>query len=222
MEPALRRPGLVSADRGPGAAPAFEEESGPLPARLVTGLAKIGLALKHGERREAGARGLSPTQAQILVLLRGPGGPAAPAGLARRMGVGLPTVSEAVSALVAKGLVRKERSPEDGRSVRLALTAAGGAEADRMAGWPDFLLAGLEALSPEEQEVLLRAVVKLIRSLQEQGRIPVARMCPSCRFFRPMAHPDDPERPHHCAFVDAPFGDRSLRLECPDHVPAAS
>ncbi|MER3418788.1 MAG: MarR family transcriptional regulator, partial [Chloroflexota bacterium] len=27
-------------------------------------------------------------------------------------------------------------------------------------------------------------------------------------------------RPHHCAFVDAPFGDRSIRLDCPDHAPA--
>jgi len=61
----------------------------------------------------------------------------------------------------------------------------------------------------------------MIAALQEQGRIPVARMCPTCRFFRPNVH-DDPERPHHCAFVDAPFGDRSVRIDCPDHEPAAS
>ncbi|HXF71574.1 MAG TPA: MarR family winged helix-turn-helix transcriptional regulator [Actinomycetota bacterium] len=201
---------------------AFEEESGPLEARLVTGLAKIGLALKHGARREAGARGLSPTQAEILVLLRRPGGPGTPGEVAQELGVGLPTVSEALSPLVAKGLVRKGRSSTDGRSVRLALTAEGQAEAERLAGWPDFLLEGVAALSAEEQAVLLRAVVKLVRSLQEQGRISVARMCPTCRFFRPNAHPDDPERPHHCAFVDAPFGERSIRIDCPDHVPAAS
>ncbi|HXF71921.1 MAG TPA: MarR family transcriptional regulator [Actinomycetota bacterium] len=205
-----------------GAARAFEEESGPLAARLVTGLAKIGLALKHGARREAGARGLSPTQAEILALLRRPGGPGTPAAIARELGVGLPTVSEALGPLVAKGLVRRERSAADGRAVELSLTPEGRVEAERLAGWPDFLLEGIEALSGEEQAVLLGAVVKLIRSLQEQGRIPVARMCPTCRFFRPNAHPEDPERPHHCAFVDAPFGDRSIRLDCPDHVPAAS
>jgi Mn-dependent DtxR family transcriptional regulator len=142
--------------------------------------------------------------------------------VARELGVGLPTVSEALSPLVAKGLVRKGRSSADGRSVMLALTAEGRAEAERLAGWPDFLLEGVAALSAEEQAVLLRAVVKLVRSLQEQGRIPVARMCPTCRFFRPNAHPDDPERPHHCAFVDAPFGERSIRIDCPDHAAAAS
>jgi len=215
VEPALRRRGLVRAR-------AFEEGSGPLEARLVTGLAKIGLALKHGARREAGARGLSPTQAEILVLLGRAGGPRSPGALARELGVGLPTVSEALGPLVAKGLVRKDRAPHDRRAVALALTDEGRAEAGRLAGWPDFLLAGLGALSPEEQAALLSAVVKLVRSLQEQGRIPVARMCPTCRFFRPNAHPDDPDRPHHCAFVDAPFGERSIRLDCPDHVPAAS
>ena len=56
----------------------------------------------------------------------------------------------------------------------------------------------------------------MIRTLQEKGRIPVARMCVSCRFFQPFRH-DNPARPHHCAFVDAAFGDEELRLDCPDH-----
>ncbi len=203
------------------AARAFEEGSGPLPARLVTGLAKVGLALRHGERRRARARRVSPTQAEILVLLRRPGGPTTLAGLARELGVGLPTASEALRALVAKGLVRKARSPADGRALALALTEEGRAEADHLAGWPDFLLQALDRLSPAEQAALLTTVVKLVRALQEQGRIPVARMCPTCRFFRPNVHPD-PERPHHCALVDAPFGDRAVRLDCPDHVAAAT
>jgi hypothetical protein len=37
--------------------------------------------------------------------------------------------------------------------------------------------------------------------------------------FRPYAHPD-PRAPHHCAFVDAPFGDGQLRVDCPDQTPA--
>jgi hypothetical protein len=71
-------------------------------------------------------------------------------------------------------------------------------------------------LSTAEQATFLRALVAMIRTLQEKGRIPIARMCVSCRFFRPFRH-DDPARPHHCAFVDAPFGDAELRLDCADH-----
>jgi hypothetical protein len=59
----------------------------------------------------------------------------------------------------------------------------------------------------------------MIGALQQRGEIPVSRMCPTCRFFRPHVH-DDPVRPHHCAFVDAPFGDAQLRIECDDHEDA--
>lgn len=67
--------------------------------------------------------------------------------------------------------------------------------------------------------MLLRSLVKVLRALQEAGDIPLQRMCVTCTHFRPHVHPD-PANPHHCAFVDAPFGDRHLRLACPDHVVA--
>ena len=45
----------------------------PLEQRLVTGLAKIGLATRHRARAEAEGRGLTPTQGQITALLRARG-----------------------------------------------------------------------------------------------------------------------------------------------------
>jgi hypothetical protein len=126
-----------------------------------------------------------------------------------------------VAALVKKGLVASGRSPGDRRRLTLTLTAAGEAEAGRAAGWPDFLAAVAEDLPAAEQGALLRLLVRLLRELQERGAVPVARMCVTCRFFHPHAHPD-PERPHHCASVDAPFGDRHLRIDCPEQEPAAA
>ena len=35
-------------------------------------------------------------------------------------------------------------------------------------------------------------------------------------YFRPRVHDDD-QRPHHCALVDAAFGDRTIREDCPEH-----
>jgi hypothetical protein len=46
-------------------------------------------------------------------------------------------------------------------------------------------------------------------------------MCISCRFFKPNAHAN-PKKPHHCDFVNAAFGDASLRLECDDHEAATA
>jgi DNA-binding MarR family transcriptional regulator len=140
--------------------------------------------------------------------------------LARELGVSDATASEAVSALVAKGLVRRARAAEDARALALALTAAGRREARRAAQWPDAFLLGVAELTAEERGVLLRGLTKIIRRLQLEGRIPLARMCATCRFFRPHAH-RDAQQPHHCDFVDAAFGERELRLECADHAPAA-
>lgn len=192
----------------------------PLDRRVTTGLAKIGIALKQQAWVEAGGRGLTPTQGQVLALLR-----ANPAGLrlgvlAEQLGVTAATTSDSVAALQRKGLVTKEPTADDGRGVVVLLTATGIREAAAAAAWPDFLLEAVDELSAEEQAIFLRALVAMIRSLQEKGRIPVARMCVSCRFFRPFVH-DDPSRPHHCAFVDAPFGDGELRLDCPDHGAAS-
>lgn len=193
-------------------------DDSPLP-RLVTGLAKIGMVLKNQAWKQAGAQGLSPTQGQILALLaRHPEGQRL-SDLATALGITAATTSDAVRVLVEKGLVHRDRSPQDARALLLTLTAKGQLEAERSAAWPDMLLEAAETLSPTEQAVFLRALVKMLRNLQERGLIPVQRMCVSCQFFRPNVH-DDLERPHHCALLDVPFGDRALRLDCPEHDPA--
>lgn len=188
------------------------------PARSAAiGLAKLGLVLRHHAWEERQRTGLTPTQAQVLALVaaRGP----QPVGeIAAELAVAQPTASDAITALVAKGLVGKGTGA-DRRLQLVSLTEAGRGAAAGAAEWPDALLEAVDALEPSDQAAFLRALSAMIRELQERGRIPVQRMCASCRFFRPHAH-DDPQRPHHCAFVDAPFGDRELRLDCADFVPA--
>lgn len=190
------------------------------PARSVAvGLSKIGLALRNHAWEERQRTGLTPTQAQIVALVSARGGQ--PVGeIARLLAVSQPTVSDAVTALEAKGLA--VRAPADDRRVQLvALTARGREAAGRTTEWPDALLEAVDALEPGEQAAFLRGLSNMIVELQRRGRIPVQRMCVTCRFFRPHAHPDR-ERPHHCAFVDRPFGDRELRLDCADHEPATT
>jgi DNA-binding MarR family transcriptional regulator len=192
----------------------------PLTQRVTTGLAKVGIALKQQAWAEAGGRGLTPTQGQVLALLRANPGGLRMGAVAAQLGVTAPTASDSVAALHGKDLVTKEPLAGDGRAVVVRLTPAGVREAAAAAAWPDFLLEAVDELSADEQAAFLRALVTMIRTLQDKGRIPVARMCVSCRFFQPFHH-DDPTRPHHCAFVDAPFGDGELRLDCPDHAAAS-
>ncbi len=194
--------------------PAFDRLSQPLDQRVATGLHKLGLALKHRTWALAYEQGLSPTQGQILTALASHG-PLSPSEIASRLGVSLPTVSDAVTALVAKRLARKTPDPRHPRASLLHLTTTGTRRAVTAGTWPDFLAPAVSTLSGDEQTVLLIALTKMIRALQEQGQIPTSRMCATCVHFRPHAH--DGPLPHHCAFVDAPMAERHLRLECPDH-----
>ena len=197
----------------------LKDANDPPSMQLVTGLAKIGMVLRSRAWKRAGADRLTPTQAQVIAVLRREAGGLRLSDVAARLGVTPATASDAVSSLVEKGFLKRRSAPEDGRAVALVLTPSGRKQADRIAEWPDFLTNAVDTLSPNEQAAFLRALVKMIRALQEAGDIPIQRMCVTCRFFRPNAHAD-PANPHHCAFVDAPFGDRGLRLDCGDHEPA--
>ena len=188
--------------------------SGAVSQRLAAGLARIGVALRGQAWTHGASRGLTPTQAQVLALVRARG-PIRLTVVADELAVTPATASAAVAALARKGLVEKRPAPDDGRAIAIHLTPAGRREAQASAEWPDALLEALEEMSPGEQAVLLRLVGTIIRGLQERGAIPIQRMCVGCRYFRPNVH-DDPGAPHHCDYVDAPFGDLDLRLDCRD------
>jgi DNA-binding MarR family transcriptional regulator len=196
----------------------FDTLSEPISRRVATGLNKIGLALRSMMWDRVQADGLTPTQTQILILLHGRG-QARISALADELGIRQPTVTDAVGVLIRKRLVAKAADPGDGRAVLLRLTPEGRNEAARVAAWPDALVRAIDVLDGAKQTALLAALVEMIRALQESGDIAPARMCVTCRFFRPHVH-DDPETPHHCDFVGAAFGGRHLRLDCGEHEPA--
>jgi DNA-binding MarR family transcriptional regulator len=187
-------------------------------ARIATGLHKIGLVLRHAAWGEHASTGLTPTQAQLLALLAARPEGCTLSALAAELGVSAPTASDSLGAVERKGLVEKRRAAGNARALAVRLTPAGRRLARKLALWPDFLLTVIDELDPGERCVFQRALVKMIRSLQVQGRIPVGRMCVGCRYFRPHAHPGQ-RAPHHCAFVDSPFGDAELRLDCADQEP---
>ncbi len=189
--------------------------------QLVAGLEKIGLAMKSRTWRRQGQSGLGPLQKQVLSLLRSKAGQSVQISTgANELAVRLPTASEAVATLERKHLVRRRRTRQDGRVVIVNLTAKGMRASSPSPEMSDHLATATDALSLPERVSLLKTRAKLIRTLQEEGEITVAQMCVSCEYFRPHQY-EDSARPHHCAFVNAPFGEQALRLDCPDYKPAS-
>lgn len=193
----------------------FEQNNQPLGERIAFGFERLATALRHNAWQESTPQNLTPTQADILTLLRRRPG-ATLKEVSALLGVRPATASDAVRVLVDKGWVEKTRSLADGRALWLQLTPAGRELAGQTARWSDFLAGATEELEESEGQALLRALARILQKLQEEERIPAARMCITCEHFRPNFY-NDPQRPHHCAFVGAPFGDGDLRLDCPDH-----
>jgi DNA-binding MarR family transcriptional regulator len=190
-------------------------------SRVVTALSKVAMALRANDRQRSGRHGLHPTQAQILALLAARPGGLRLGQLASQLGVTSATTSDSVTALERKQLLRRSPSPDDARAIQVDLTPAGRQEATAISQWPDAMLQVVDDLDDDEQALLLRLLVKMIRSLQERRAIPAARMCVTCRYFDPYAHAGS-DKPHHCRFVDAPFADNDLRLDCVDHETASA
>lgn len=188
--------------------------------KILAGFAKISLVMRHESWRAAGERGLTPTQSQILSVLKSASKPFGLAEVASHLAVSPGTASEALSALIGKGLVRKKRSAEDARAIVLSLTHKGAKEAVKSGEWSSPMIQAVEALPEHERASLLRGLIGMIRTMQERGSIPMSRMCVGCRYFRPNEYPGT-KTPHHCLLIDAPIADSDLRVDCAEMEPAA-
>jgi DNA-binding MarR family transcriptional regulator len=152
-------------------------DAAALTTQLAAGLEKIGLAMKSRTWRREGRAGLGPLQRQVLTLLRSkPEQRATVSTVANELVIRLPTASEVIATLEQKRLVRRRRDMNDGRVVMAQLTAKGNRSCTPSSRMPDRLVTATEALSAAEQVALLKSLIKVIRSLQEQGEISVARM----------------------------------------------
>ncbi|QFZ21542.1 MarR family winged helix-turn-helix transcriptional regulator [Saccharothrix syringae] len=192
-----------------------------LDRRLADAVERLGHGLRSLAQRTAREHGLTPLQQQaVLALARQPGIRREVSALAAEFDVTTPTMSDAVSALERKGLVG--RSPgRDGRRRLLTLTAGGDEVARRLQPWDGPLLTALEGVPAADRATTLGSLLHVIAELQRQGVVSVARTCPSCRFFGANTY-RDPVAPHHCHLLRIPLPLADLRVDCPEHEPAAT
>jgi DNA-binding MarR family transcriptional regulator len=117
-------------------------------------------------RQEAGTD-LSPSQTATLATIERRG-PITPSELAACERIQRPTATRVIARLEEAGLVSRAADPADGRSSLLSISAEGEALLERLrANKEAFLARRLEALEPEEREVLDRAADILERVLAE-------------------------------------------------------
>lgn len=193
--------------------------SDPLIVRLREGFDRIAFVLRADRWAAAIEAGLNPAQAQVIDLLAVRPLGLRPKEIAAQLAVSPASIADTLTALTRKGLIRRDADPADARAAIIHVTADGIRVAALISQANSHVAAALTKLAPPAQEQLLLTQISLIKQLQEAGAIPVQRMCPSCRHFRPNAHAGSAKQ-HHCAFVNAAIGSRDLRLDCGEHEAA--
>lgn len=110
--------------------------------------------------------GLSPGQELTLMRLW-ENGPQRQSTLAAMLGVAAPTVAKTVTRLEQKGFVLRQKSPDDGRAARIALTEKGQALRPQVEQiWTALEDRTLHTLTTAEQETLKDLIVRLIGNLE--------------------------------------------------------
>ncbi|MEM6107206.1 MarR family winged helix-turn-helix transcriptional regulator [Mycobacterium sp. 050272] len=178
----------------------------------------MGDALHVLARRNAEAHDLSSTQMRVLVwLFVGPPPVARSTALARELNVADPTVSDAIAALIRKGLVVRTRDPQDGRRHDLVLTQAGRKAATEVSRWTAPAEIATSKLDRVEAEQLLDSLLVVIARLHEAQLLPVVRACSTCVQLETIAADT---RRYRCRFYDTPMSVSDLRVDCAEHVTA--
>ena len=94
----------------------------------------------------------------------------APSHLAQTMGLTRGAITKLADRLIAKSLILRQASAQDGRAQTLALTEEGRALVPDLAALADFNDAEFfDALTPEERETLIR----LLKSLAQRGQMTI-------------------------------------------------
>lgn len=185
--------------------------------KLVAAIDRLGHVMRLQMSHVARAHGLTTTQLQLLLRLRtDPPERRRVGALATELDVTGATVSDAITTLERKGLVERAADPVDGRGVRIVLTAPGHDVADSAAAWQGRAQYLLRSVSEPDKERALGFLLGLLAELHREGLVAVARMCPTCGYFR---RDDAGEDRHRCVYLDLDLGPGDLRVDCPDHEP---
>ncbi|MDZ7267835.1 MAG: MarR family winged helix-turn-helix transcriptional regulator [candidate division KSB1 bacterium] len=188
-------------------------------AKIAAALERLSQAFRVLLWEQNKEHNLSPIQIQFLVFLLHHGKAACTVGLLAREFMLTPaTVSDALTTLEGKELVARIRLQSDRRVATLRLTPQGRKVARQLANWAEVVQTAIAGSAPGEKLVVMHFLMRLLARLQHAGVISVARMCITCRFFQAVSTPDTP---HYCTLLNQPLRSEQLRLDCPDHEPAA-
>lgn len=187
--------------------------SADLDRKVLAAVERLGRALRAARQEVATRREMSLLGLSVIETLAD-GRPRRVGDLASELDVSQPTVSDAVTVLDKRGLLRRDRDPADLRGTLVALTDNGHRlAADTATELGPLLAAGTG--TDTDRATTLRVLLGEIARLQTAGVITVNRSCLSCHHYQPPG----PRSRARCLLLATALADQDLRVDCPEHEP---
>lgn len=177
--------------------------------KIFSALERIHTASRSALQRTVSEHGISPLQAQIIHFLNRRSASSV-SQLAEQIRVSKPTISDAVTVLLEKKLIKRIASQNDARSNALMLTAKGKSQATHLASYAAPFLDSVGELNETQKKALWDALLHLLRTMESQGLIPHQRMCFSCKHFAK----DTANAAYYCRLMDKQLQTLELRIDC--------
>src|SRR5438876_4208978 len=141
---------------------------------VLDAIRRIVRLLRQSARAAERRTGMSAAQLFVLQQLRSAGGALTPGELAERTLTHQSSVSVVARRLVDGGLVKRQRSPADGRRVELSLTPAGRAAVRRRPRLAqEQRISAVDRLPLADRQALALGLRELVRELIGGARAPM-------------------------------------------------
>ncbi len=190
--------------------PEFQNKN--LDAKIIAGFERISEVFRVLLWEKGKQIKLSPIQIQILTFLKFHDTNLCTVNnLAIEFNMTPATISDAVSSLVRKKLIKKIQNENDKRFTFLKLTSTGEKYIQNAGTFVDILYDSLKELNSEEKEYLLFALLKIIDKLNQQNILITRRICFTCTYFQRK------DGGFYCKFLEMKLDIKDLRIDCPEH-----
>ncbi len=188
--------------------------------KIVYLLERISQVFKVLQWELAKKRKLTPLQIQILLFLKNrKQKECVPSRIAEELGLTKATLSESISALEKKGLIRKAVSDRDRRFNTLSMTLSGRKVVKELSSVENLFERYLERFNEADKKNSLKFLINIITSLYFDGYIRVARLCCTCQHFQK----DAINRGlHFCSLTGRELRTEDINLDCASYIPLST
>lgn len=173
---------------------------------------RLSLLTRAGLRQAGAAQGLQPVHLHILFYLNQANRFSnTPLALTEYLGLTKGTVSQTVLVLARRRLVSRYADPQDGRIVRLVLTAAGGALLNTLnsaSAWRD----AVRTASPARVTSAMIVLRQVLAQVQSQSGKRSFGVCATCRHNQRLG-----PRSYFCGLMQEKLSSPEVRRICREH-----